>query len=270
MTKEYAHVLMGHAYLKAAVEAAKYLGFRMCTDKANCRQIIVCEGCARGKARRIGINIHGTTHHKKASAPNLFVFLDITTIREAGGHKVRNGVWVGMVDEYSGMATSMFIVTKGSMAESACKLLSDWKQRGKSVHTIRCDNATENKALMKRVMAAVWQLGLHFEFTSVGTPQHNAVVEQFFDTIYNRARASMVFANIPNSLKHLVCKHLILHLTNLYNLEVVTKGLNRKLSMSGGRFPYQSLLATCIHGVLLELFTLKLSLQASLTTAARE
>ena len=177
MTKEYAHVLMGHAYVKAAVEAAKYLGFRMCTDEANCRQIVVCEGCARGKARRIGVNIHGTTHHKKASAPNLFVFLDITTIQKAGGHKVRNGVWVGMVDEYSGMATSMFIVTKGSMAESACKLLSDWKQRGKSVHTIRCDNATENKALMKRVMAAVWQLGLHFEFTSVGTPQHNAVVE---------------------------------------------------------------------------------------------
>ena len=38
----------------------------------------------------------------------------------------------------------------------------------------------------------------------------------------------MIFANIPNSLKHLVCKHLILHLTNLYNLEVVTKGTEQK------------------------------------------
>ena len=170
MTKEYAHVLMGHAYVKSAVEVAKYLGFRMCTDKKNCRQIVVCEGCARGKARRTGVNIHGTTTHQKASAPNLFVFLDITTIREAGGQKVRNGVWVGMVDEFSGMATSMFIATKGALAESACKLLSDWKQKGKNVHTIRCDNATENKALMRRAMAAVWQLSLRFEFTSVGTP----------------------------------------------------------------------------------------------------
>ena len=209
MTKEYAHVLLGHAHVKAAVESAKYLGFLMCTDKANCRQIIVCEGCARGKARRIGVNTHGTTDHKKTSAPNLFVFFDITTIREAGGHKVRNGVWVGMVDEYSGMATSMFVATKGVMVESACKLPSDWNQKDKRVHTIRYDNATENKALMKRAMATIWQIGLHFKFTSVGTPHHNSVVEQFFDTIYNRARASMVFANIPNPLNPLVSKHLI-------------------------------------------------------------
>ena len=83
-------------------------------------------------------------------------------------------------------------------------MLSDWKKNGKGLHTIRCDNAAENRALITRAMAAVWQLGLHFQFTSVGTRQHNAAIEQFFDTIYNRARASMVFANIPNSLKHLV------------------------------------------------------------------
>ena len=228
MTKEYAHVLFGHANVNTAVATAKYLRFRMCTDRDNCRQIVICEGCARGKARRIGVNIDGTSNHQKASAANLFVYLDISTIREAGGNKVRNGVWVGLVDEYSGMATSIFIASKGAMVETVCQLLCDWKEKGKRVHTIRCDNASENRALMTRALSAVWQLGLHFQFTSVGTPQHNAVVEKFFDTLYNRARASMIFANIPNALKHLVCNHLILHLTNLYNMEPITKGTETK------------------------------------------
>ena len=69
------------------------------------------------------------------------------------------------------------------MVETVCQLLYDLKEKGKGVHTIRCDNAAENRALMARAFAALWQLGLHFQFTSVGTPQHNAVIVKFFDTI---------------------------------------------------------------------------------------
>ena len=123
MTKEYAHVFFGHANVDTALATTKYLRFRMCTARVNCRQIVICEGCARGKARRIGVNIDGTSHHKKASAANLFIYLDISTIREAGGCKVRKGVWVGLVDEYSGMATSIFIASKGAMVETVCHLL---------------------------------------------------------------------------------------------------------------------------------------------------
>ena len=72
-------------------------------------------------------------------------------------------------------------------------------------------------------MEPIWQLGLEFEFTSAGTPQHNALVEKFFDTIYNRTRATMTYANIPLSIKHIVCKMLVIHLTNLFNLEIVCK-----------------------------------------------
>ena len=52
----------------------------------------------------------------------------------------------------------------------------------------------------------------------------NSLVEKFFDTIYNRARATMLFSNIPEEVKHIVCKSLFLHLTHLFNLELVTKG----------------------------------------------
>ena len=38
----------------------------------------------------------------------------------------------------------------------------------------------------------------------------------------------MSYANVPNGIKHLVCRHLILYLTNLFNLEPVTKGLETK------------------------------------------
>ena len=52
ITKEYAHVLMGHANLRTALASVNYLKFRMCTDNSRCRQVIACEGCARGKARK--------------------------------------------------------------------------------------------------------------------------------------------------------------------------------------------------------------------------
>ena len=33
----------------------------------------------------------------------------------------------------------------------------------------------------------------------------------------------MSYCNIPNTIKHVVCKYLIFHLTNLFNMEPVTK-----------------------------------------------
>ena len=127
------------------------------------------------------------------------------------------------MDEFSGMGTSMFVATKHDSIEATCKLLSDWKAKGKLVHTIRCDNAGENRAIQARSTEHIWQLGLTFEFTGAGTPQQNALVEKFFETIYNRTRATMIFANITESIKHIVCKMLVIHLTNLFNLEIVTK-----------------------------------------------
>ena len=52
ITKEYAHVLMGHANVRSALASVKYLKFRICNDTTRCRQVIACEGCARRKARK--------------------------------------------------------------------------------------------------------------------------------------------------------------------------------------------------------------------------
>ena len=228
VTNEYVHILYGHVHIRKALNMAKYFGLRMCTKGAYCKKVLACEACAVGKARKIGVNISGASTHIRAVAANKFVYLDLSTIREAGNIPVRNGVWVGVIDEFSGAATSLFVARKNAMVEAVCELFGDWREKGRPVDTVRCDNAGENRHLQARAQSSSWNLGLTFQYTSAHTPQQNALIEKFFETVYNRARATMIYANIPDGVKHLVCRHLILHLTNLFNLEPVTKGLDTK------------------------------------------
>ena len=223
ITKDYAHILLGHVHFRSAMTTIEYLKFRVCHDPLKCRQVIACEGCARGKSRKQGVNLRNTSTHVKSTDANAFVHLDISTLRKAGNKPVRNNVWVALIDEYSGMATTLFVASNRAMIEATCELLNEWKLKGTAVNVIRCDNGTENTALVKRAKSADWQLGIQFQFTSVHTPQFNALVEFFFETVYNRAGATIIYSNIPDSVKYLVCKHLILHLTHLFNLEVVEK-----------------------------------------------
>ena len=141
VTNEYVHVLYGHVHLRKAKSMAGYYGLRMCTTGTWRKKVLACESCALGKALKIGVNIHGTSTHLTATQPNEFVYLDLSTIRDVGGIPVRHVVWVASVDEHSGMATSLFVSTKGAMVESVCELLGDWKSMSNKVITIRCDNA---------------------------------------------------------------------------------------------------------------------------------
>ena len=50
ITKEYAHMLLGH--VRSALTTVKYLNFRACHDPLKCRQIVACEGCARGNPEK--------------------------------------------------------------------------------------------------------------------------------------------------------------------------------------------------------------------------
>ena len=131
------------------------------------------------EGQKKGVNIHGTSSRVVSHVPNGFIFLDISTIRDAGGVTVRSGVWVGLVDDYSGFATSIFVSTKKAMVEKVCELFNQWRGRGLPVQIVRCDNAGENKALEKRAHSSVWQFPVTFQYTSAGTPQHNAQVEKF-------------------------------------------------------------------------------------------
>ena len=94
ITKEYAHVLLGHVHVRSALKTIKYLNFRVCHDPLKCRQVIACEGCARGKSQKKGVSLRQTSSHVKSNKANAFVHLDVSTLRKAGNKPVRNNVWV--------------------------------------------------------------------------------------------------------------------------------------------------------------------------------
>ena len=78
----------------------------------------MCEWCATAKARRKGVSLRGTSTHLRSTEANNSIYLDTSTIRDAGEITVRNGVWIGIVEEYSGVGTSMFVATKRASIEA--------------------------------------------------------------------------------------------------------------------------------------------------------
>ena len=71
-----------------------------------------------------------------------------------------------MVDEIKGMKWSNFYETKDGMVEPTCEKFHEWKQAGKPVKYVRCDNGGENKALENRLRSADWKLAVKFEWTA--------------------------------------------------------------------------------------------------------
>ena len=100
------------------------------------------------------------------------------------------------------------------------RLLSHWKAIGKPVKFIRYDNAGENKTLEAITKRPMYQLGITFEYTARATPEQNSRVEKFIDTKYNRTRACIAFAHIPDPIKHLLIRECITQITNAANLRL--------------------------------------------------
>ena len=46
-----------------------------------------------------------------------------------------------IIDEFSGVATSLFVAKKNAMVEAVCELFGDWRAKGRPVDTVRWDNA---------------------------------------------------------------------------------------------------------------------------------
>ena len=96
--------------------------------------------------------------------------------------------WNLAVDEATNMCFSLFMQNKSDLAELFTKFLKVMKDTHKiQVKVIRCDNAGENKAL--QALCEAESLGVKFEYTATGTPQHNGVVERMFPTVLSRTRA---------------------------------------------------------------------------------
>eukprot|EP00957_Ditylum_brightwellii_P210160 15364624-Ditylum_brightwellii.AAC.2 len=60
---------------------------------------------------------------------------------------------------------------KDSIVESMCSHMYKWKQAGRPVKILCCDNAGENNSVEKRGNSADWKLNLKMEYTTKQMPQ---------------------------------------------------------------------------------------------------
>ena len=176
-----------------------------------------CEACgiAKAKQKPLPKNIQKLNIIDVKDKPrkiNEMISIDLSKI---GVHKnkrrndpdLRNPNWRLIHDRATGRKFSGFYATKSGMVEPTCELIQAWKNQGKPVKEIRCDNGGENLLLEKRLKSKDWKMGdIIFEYTAKETPQQNARVEKGFETLYNRGRAMMVAAKIPENRRYLFAK----------------------------------------------------------------
>ena len=214
ITRQMAHYLFGHMYLRDAIASAKLIGAYDVIPGG----VVMCEPCLVAKSKRKNINKKGG--HVLSNKPNGRIYLDITTIKEVGKIKLTKGVWKEVTDEFSKCSTTLFMQKKSDMPTLMARLLSHWKAIGKPVEFIRCDNAGENKQLEETTKRPMYQLGISFEYTARATPEQNSRVEKSIDTKYNRTRACLDFAHIPAPIKRLLIRECITQVTHAVNLRL--------------------------------------------------
>ena len=101
-----------------------------------------------------------------------------------------------------------------------------WKNKGINLKFIRCDDAGENKKLEEELIKR--QMGVQFEYTGAGTPQHNGVVERAFATLMGRTRAMLTAAGMSNDIRKKLWAECAGTATKLDNLLVGQKNEKNK------------------------------------------
>ena len=125
------------------------------------------------------------------------MFMDISSIKHksAGGAKF----WALFMDDSTGFLIIRFLKKKSDLAKVGTTLIKRLKTENKiTMGTIRCDNMGENKKMEE--MSINQDLGVRFEYTSVGTPQQNGRVERKFATRYGWVRSMMIDEGIEEEL----------------------------------------------------------------------
>lgn len=101
-----------------------------------------CEDCAGAKAKRKPIP--RVSEHNRSDEVNGRMYLDISTIKKPKNDdsvmEVDQANLRLMVDEKTQLKFTDFFQTKSGMIESTCAIFEKWKDDGKPVKTVRCDN----------------------------------------------------------------------------------------------------------------------------------
>jgi hypothetical protein len=93
----------------------------------------------------------------------------------------------------------LLLKKKSNLRENTLALIKDLKaKQGITVKFIQCNYAGENKKLKEACLKE--GLGIQFEYTSPGTPQHDGQVERKFATLYGQVHVMFNNAGLPNNL----------------------------------------------------------------------
>ena len=280
LTRQLVHYRMCHVNQRDAEKVAKYFGYGLYKPRninatalplaQNVQHILMCEACQISRTKRHGVKKQ--SDHIPSTQTNGRVFVDISTIREAGGFPLTKGVCIGVVDEYSKFGVMFFVDSKGHLPIVLYEIFSKWRDLGRPVQIVRCDNAGENKAFEKMAMNIKWQLALTFEYTPARTPEMNHLIEKFFDTHFARLRAMLSYAHIPDHVKPLIVRSTKLRF-NVCNAVILCSRpsmIGQLRGMITGVGNIQSTVVISVSLVNWELFTSKIQQRKSLTTEASD
>ena len=217
ISKDKAHRVLGHAGPESTVAIAKALGWKLTGTQH------VCASCQMAKAKQKAVPKEST--HVKATRPGKRIYLDLSKVKKPEGLKTMGKQnWFMMVDELSKLKKSSFHTIKNEITSQACKQFYKWKEQGKQVTFVRCDNAGENLSLEKTANGEKWRMNITFEFTARVTPQQNSLVETGFAYILNKSRTMMIDANVPYLQRYKIVQEAIITATKLDGLVTTNVG----------------------------------------------
>ena len=175
-------------------------------------KMIKCEHCAIAKARHKNLK-KVTNLRSKTAGERLYIDISQVKCKSLGGR----AYWLLIVDEATDMKWTFCLKKKSDQVEALIGFISDLKNiHKKKPKYIRCDNAGENESFQQEAQKR--GLGLIFEYTSPGTPQHNGVVERAFQTLYGRIRAMLRASGMTEKLKQTLWAECASTCTKLDNL----------------------------------------------------
>ena len=169
-----------------------------------------CEGCALTRAKQKAL---AKTTLLKATQPGERMFIDV-----AGPYpstKKGTKYIASAVDDFSRWGMLAGLTTKSQLATWFEEQLLKLKAQGYKMKYIRCDNAGENLAGLKKVCD---KHGLTMELTAPNTPQHNGVAERRLTLVMQRANAMMSNANFNDDAKQLLWAEACNHANDVTNV----------------------------------------------------
>ena len=154
-----AHTQLGHCHEDAVQVLAKNLGIELKPGSLG-----ICVSCSKAKAKQKNVLVHDPKREGPPTEQDMKrAFLDISTIKNSLNPKQKKH-WRIVVLGGINLKFSDFHATKNAMVEPTCEHLHQWKQAGRGIEIIRCDNAGENEKLQERVGSADWKLDIEFEY----------------------------------------------------------------------------------------------------------